>query len=92
MTDTSETDKARGLKKTREGYVKSNKMDKTVVVTVTSQKKHPSFGKYVKRTKSYMAHDERNECQIGDRVVIIESRPMSKHKRWRIQSVVERAL
>ena len=82
----------RGLSKTREGLVKSNKMDKTVVVTVSTKKRHPSYGKFVTRSKSYVAHDEENTCQIGDRVRIVESRPLSKRKRWRVQQVVERAV
>ncbi len=82
----------RSLRKEVEGVVSSNKMDKTVVVAVTTQKRHPQYKKYIKRTKKYIAHDEQNTCQVGDRVRIIESRPLSKRKRWRLQSVVERAL
>lgn len=81
----------RGLAKSREGYVVSNKMAKTAVVAVTARKKHASYGKFIKTTKHYMAHDEKNECQVGDRVLIVESRPLSKLKRWRIQSIVEKA-
>lgn len=81
----------RGRSKVREGYVASNKMLKTVVVTVTTQKKHPAYGKYVKRTKSYVAHDEANECQVGDRVSIVETRPLSKTKRWRVREILEKA-
>jgi small subunit ribosomal protein S17 len=66
-------------------------MQKTVVVTVTTQKKHPAYGKYVKRTKSYVAHDEANECQVGDRVTIVETRPLSKTKRWRVREILEKA-
>jgi small subunit ribosomal protein S17 len=84
--------KERGLRKVREGLVTSNKMDKTVVVAVTYQQKHAQYKKYIKRTKKYVAHDEENTCQVGDRVRIIESRPLSKRKRWRLQTVVERAL
>lgn len=80
----------RGLEKTQEGLVASNKMDKTVVVTVTTQKKHAQYGKYVQRTKRYYAHDEKNECQIGDRVRIVLTRPLSKLKRWRVQEIVEK--
>jgi small subunit ribosomal protein S17 len=91
-TETQGTEtRERGLKKTQLGYVTSNKMDKTVVVSVSSQKKHPTYGKYVRRTKKYFAHDERNECQVGDRVLIVESRPLSKNKRWRVREIVERA-
>ncbi len=82
----------RGFGKIREGYVKSNKMDKSVVVTVSAKLKHPAYGKYVLRTKHYVAHDERNECQVGDRVAIVESRPLSKTKRWRVREILERAV
>jgi small subunit ribosomal protein S17 len=81
----------RGLMKTEEGIVSSNKMNKSVVVSIVSYKKHPTFGKYVRRTKKYMAHDEKNECQIGDRVRIVETRPLSKNKRFRVQKILERA-
>lgn len=81
----------RGLQKSQEGYVASNKMNKSIVVTVESFKKDPRFGKFVRATKKYMAHDERNECNIGDRVRIVESRPLSKNKRWRLQEILERA-
>ncbi len=84
--------KERGLSKTLDGYVTSNKMAKTVVVTIVSYKKHPAYGKYIRRTKKYMAHDERNECNIGDKVKIVESRPLSKLKRWRVQSVITKAI
>ncbi len=86
------TEAKRGLSKTQEGIVTSNKMTKTVVVSIVSYKKHASYGKYVRRTKKYMAHDEKGDCQIGDKVLIIESRPMSKNKRWRVQKVIERAV
>jgi len=66
-------------------------MNKTVVVEVTTQKKHPQYGKYIQRTKKYYAHDERNDCNIGDTVVIINARPLSKMKRWRVKEIVERA-
>lgn len=82
----------RGLAKTEEGYVASNKMDKTIVVTVSTLKKHAAYGKYIRRTKKYMAHDEKNECQIGDRVLIVESRPLSKKKRWVVRSILEKAV
>jgi small subunit ribosomal protein S17 len=83
---------SRGLAKVREGQVTSNKMDKTVVVSIVTQKKHFRYSKYVKRTKKYMAHDQENQCQIGDRVRIIETRPLSKNKRWRVQEVLEKAI
>ncbi len=82
----------RGLMKTQEGYVASNKMAKTVVVTVSTQKRHAQYGKFVRSTKRYMAHDEKNECQIGDRVLIAETRPLSRNKRWRVQQIIERAV
>jgi small subunit ribosomal protein S17 len=82
----------RGLSKVREGQVISNKMEKTVVVNVVAQKMHPQFGKYIRKSKRYMAHDERSECQVGDRVRIVESRPLSKNKRWRVQEILEKAL
>ena len=84
--------KTRGLSKVLEGSVTSNKMQKSVVVTIVTYKKHPAYGKYVRQTKKYMAHDERNECQIGDRVQIVQSRPLSKVKRWRVQKVLEKAV
>ncbi len=83
---------ARGLSKLREGIVVSNKMDKSIVVSIETFKKHPQYGKYMRSTKRYMAHDERNECAIGDRVAIVETRPLSKNKRWRVQSIVEKAV
>ena len=82
----------RGLMKAYEGYVVSNSMNKSVVVAISSQKKHSQYGKYVRRTEKYMAHDETNSCQIGDRVRIVETRPLSKCKRWKVQSIVEKAL
>ena len=78
--------------KTHEGYVVSNVMDKSVVVAVSRQKKHAQYGKYVRQTKKYMAHDESNSCQVGDRVQIVETRPLSKRKRWRVAKIVEKAL
>jgi small subunit ribosomal protein S17 len=73
------------------GQVTSNKMDKTVVVAVDRTARHALYGKVVRRVKKYKAHDEQNECQIGDRVRIIESRPLSREKRWRVVEIVERA-
>lgn len=81
----------RGKKTTIEGIVVSNKMDKTIVVRVERLVKHPIFHKYVKRFVKYKAHDEGNGCQIGDRVLIAESRPLSKEKRWRMVQIVEKA-
>lgn len=82
----------RGLAKLRQGKVVSNKMDKTVVISVTTPKKHAQYGKYVLSTKKYVAHDEKNECQVGDTVSIVESRPLSKTKRWRVNQIVEKAV
>ncbi|RMG96390.1 MAG: 30S ribosomal protein S17 [Chloroflexi bacterium] len=73
------------------GVVTSDKMDKTVVVAVTTTKRHPLYGKVVRVVKKYKAHDEANECRVGDRVQIIESRPISRHKRWAVVSILERA-
>jgi small subunit ribosomal protein S17 len=81
----------RGRAKAREGIVVSNKMDKTVVVVVSRLVKHPMYKKYVKRRSKYKAHDEQNRCAIGDRVVITETRPLSKDKRWRVRTIVEKA-
>jgi small subunit ribosomal protein S17 len=81
----------RNLRKTRIGVVKSNKMNKTITVSVERKVKHPIYGKFVKKTSSFHAHDEKNECTIGDVVKIMESRPLSKTKRWRLVEVVEKA-
>jgi small subunit ribosomal protein S17 len=82
---------AQGRRKTLVGEVVSNKMVKTVSVRVDRLMKHPQFKRYVRRSRSFMAHDENNMCQPGDRVKIIESRPLSRHKRWRVVAVLERA-
>ena len=81
----------RNLRKVRFGLVTSNKMDKTIVVKVERRVKHPIYGKFVKKTSKFVAHDENNECGIGDTVQIMETRPMSKRKRWRLTQIVERA-
>ena len=81
----------RNLRKTRTGKVVSNKMDKTIVVTVENNVKHPVIGKIVKRTYKLKAHDEENTCNIGDTVKVMETRPLSKDKRWRLVEVIERA-
>lgn len=81
----------RNLRKERVGIVSSNKMEKTIVVSETYKQKHPFYGKFVKRTKKYMAHDEKNECNEGDKVRIMETRPTSKNKRWRVVEIIERA-
>ena len=92
MEQQAEKKQQRGLMKTREGYVVSNTMNKSVVVAISRQKKHAQYGKYVRQTKKYMAHDEQNSCQVGDRVLIVETRPLSKCKRWRVQAIVQKAL
>ena len=81
----------RNLRKTRVGKVVSDKMDKTVVVAVVDNVKHPLYNKIVKRTYKLKAHDENNECKIGDRVKVMETRPLSKDKRWRLVEIIERA-
>ena len=81
----------RNLRKTRTGKVVSDKMDKTIVVAIENHVKHPVIGKIVKRTYKLKAHDEANECNIGDRVKVMETRPLSKDKRWRLVEIVERA-
>ncbi len=81
----------RNLRKTRVGNVVSDKMDKTVVVAVVDSVKHPLYKKIIKRTYKLKAHDENNECAVGDRVRVIETRPLSKDKRWRVVSIVEKA-
>ena len=80
----------RNLRKTRVGKVISNKMDKTIVVAVVDNVKHPLYGKIVKRTYKLKAHDENNECNIGDKVKVMETRPLSKDKRWRLVEVMEK--
>ena len=81
----------RNLRKTRVGRVVSDKMDKTIVVAIEDNVKHPLYGKIVKRTYKLKAHDENNECSIGDRVKVMETRPLSKDKRWRLVEIVEKA-
>ena len=81
----------RKLRKTRVGLVTSDKMDKTIVVSVTDNVKHPLYNKIVKRTYKLKAHDENNECRIGDRVKVMETRPLSKDKRWRLVEIMEKA-
>jgi len=82
----------RNMRKVRKGTVISDKMDKTVVVKVETLKKHPKYHKFVKRSKKYIAHDENNECRIGDIVELMETRPLSKTKRWRVVRVLERPI
>ncbi|TFG38407.1 MAG: 30S ribosomal protein S17 [Syntrophobacterales bacterium] len=82
---------SRGKKRTMQGIVLSNKMDKTVVIVTERLVKHPRFHKYMKRHVKYKAHDENNVCNIGDTVLIAESRPLSKDKRWRVREIIQRA-
>ncbi|MBP3354477.1 MAG: 30S ribosomal protein S17 [Bacteroidales bacterium] len=81
----------RNFRKERVGVVTSNKMDKTITVAVKWKEKHPIYGKFVNKTKKYHAHDEKNECGIGDTVRLMETRPLSKMKRWRVVEIVEKA-
>jgi len=81
----------RNNRKVREGLVTSNKMDKSIVVSVERKLKHPKYGKFLKRTTKLMAHDEKNECTIGDKVKVMETRPLSKSKCWRLIEIIEKA-
>ena len=81
----------RNLRKERTGVVTSNKMYKSITVAIKWKEKHPIYGKFVNKTKKYHAHDEKNECGIGDTVKIMETRPLSKTKRWRLVQIIERA-
>ena len=81
----------RNLRKTRVGIVTSDKMDKTITVSVVEHVKHPLYGKIMKRTYKLKAHDENNECGVGDRVQVMETRPLSKTKRWRLVEIIEKA-
>jgi small subunit ribosomal protein S17 len=81
----------RNLRKERIGVVSSNKMDKSITVAVKWKEKHPIYGKFVNKTKKFHAHDEKNECTIGDSVRIMETRPLSKTKRWRLVEIIEKA-
>ena len=80
----------RNLRKQREGIVTSNKMDKTITVEVQRRVKHPIYGKFIKKTSKLTAHDEQNQCDIGDLVRVMETRPISKNKRWRLTEIVEK--
>ncbi|MFN8020981.1 MAG: 30S ribosomal protein S17 [Acidimicrobiales bacterium] len=92
MADTTETtDTERSARKVREGVVVSNKMEKTAVVAVVERVRHPKYGKFMLRTKKLYAHDETNDVNIGDKVRVMETRPLSKNKRWRVVEVLERA-
>ncbi|MFN8153630.1 MAG: 30S ribosomal protein S17 [Bacteroidia bacterium] len=81
----------RALRKERIGIVTGTKMNKSIVVSVEAREKHPMYGKFIKKTKKFMAHDEKNECGVGDTVKIMETRPMSKLKRWRLVEILEKA-
>jgi small subunit ribosomal protein S17 len=87
----TETAVVRGYRKVREGLVISDKMDKTVVVEVEDRVKHPKYGKVIRRTKKYKAHDGENACGVGDRVLLMETRPLSATKRWRVAQILEKA-
>lgn len=91
MTATEDLKMERGRRKLMQGRVVSNASDKSIVVEVETRKQHPFFKKMVKRSKRFMAHDEKNECRAGDTVRIMETRPLSKRKRWRLLEIVERA-
>ncbi len=80
----------RNLRKERVGVVVSNKMDKSITIAVEGRVKHPMYGKFIKTTSKFMAHDEKNDCNVGDTVKIMETRPMSKNKNWRLVEVIER--
>ena len=82
---------SRNLRKTRVGVVVSDRMDKTITVATSFKEKHPMYGKFVSKTKKYYAHDEKNDCNRGDTVSIMETRPLSKTKRWRLVDIIERA-
>lgn len=90
MENTNQT-LTRSLRKEKVGRVVSNKMDKSITVAVERKEKHPIYGKFVTKTTKFMAHDEKNECGIGDTVRIMETRPLSKNKRWRLVEILERA-
>ena len=81
----------RNLRKTQVGTVVSDKMDKTVVIAIQDHVRHPLYKKIIKRTVKFKAHDEKNECKVGDRVMVMETRPLSKDKRWRVAQIIERA-
>ncbi|MFT5832413.1 MAG: small subunit ribosomal protein S17 [Cognaticolwellia sp.] len=81
----------RNLRKSRVGVVTSSAMDKTITISVERKLRHPIYGKFVKKTKKFMSHDEKNDCNVGDTVRIMETRPMSKNKRWRLVEILERA-
>ena len=82
---------ARNLRKVRQGVVISDKMEKSIVIAAKFKEKHPIYGKFVQKTKKYHAHDENNEAHVGDTVLVMETRPLSKTKRWRLVSIIEKA-
>jgi small subunit ribosomal protein S17 len=91
MSEETTAAQTRGYRKVRQGLVVSDKMDKTVVVEVEDRVKHPKYGKIIRRTKKYTAHDGENACGVGDRVLLMETRPMSATKRWRVAEILEKA-
>jgi small subunit ribosomal protein S17 len=91
MAEETVTAEARSARKVREGTVVSNKMDKTLTVAVIERVRHPKYGKFMMRTKKLYAHDEANDANIGDKVRVMETRPLSKNKRWRLVEILERA-
>jgi small subunit ribosomal protein S17 len=91
MDQVTEQDQARTVRKVREGIVVSDKSDKTAVVAVERLKRHPLYGRVQRVTKKFHAHDENNECHVGDRVEMMECRPISKQKRWRVSQILQRA-
>ncbi|NRQ30816.1 30S ribosomal protein S17 [Nonomuraea sp. NN258] len=91
MAENETTTEARNFRKVREGLVVSDKMDKTVVVAVEDRVKHRLYGKVIRRTTKYKAHDEANACGVGDRVLLMETRPLSATKRWRVVEILEKA-
>ena len=90
-TEVAMDDVARNNRKLRDGVVVSNKMDKTIVISIVERVRHPKYAKFIARTKKLYAHDESNDAQIGDRVRVMETRPLSKQKRWRLVEILERA-
>ncbi|GAB3446555.1 30S ribosomal protein S17 [Actinophytocola sediminis] len=91
MSETTETEKTRGRRKVREGLVVSDKMNKTIVVSLEDRKKHPRYSKVLRSTVKVKAHDEENTAGVGDRVLLMETRPLSATKRWRLVEILERA-
>ena len=90
-TDIAADEAARNNRKLRDGVVVSNKMDKTIVISIVERVRHPKYAKFIARTKKLYAHDETNDAQVGDRVRVMETRPLSKQKRWRLVEILERA-